>query len=88
MDSATMQNLKTVKEATEILRCSRNTIYRWLTEGKIEGYQVCNSYWLIPDEELLRVISQGRNTANRNQARPEAATQLTPEQRMKELCKS
>ena len=52
-----------VREVAKILRKCPKTIYRWINEGKVfkEGEVIrVNNSILIPEEEIRRVLSDGK----------------------------
>jgi excisionase family DNA binding protein len=54
-----MGKLLTIAEVAGICRKSKKTIYRWIDEGKVfrDVRRVRDGY-LIPEEEVERVVSQ------------------------------
>lgn len=49
--------LLTVEEAQEILKMSRNCVYRILRSGELKGYQQGRS-WRIPKQAILEYVSK------------------------------
>ena len=48
----------TVDELAQSLRLHRDTVIRWISEGKIKGFRVGRA-WRIPDSEVIRVTGSG-----------------------------
>jgi excisionase family DNA binding protein len=57
MEVTPMSRFYTVRELTVILHRHPRTIYRWLDEGFLHGKKVRDG-WLIPQEELQRIIRE------------------------------
>jgi excisionase family DNA binding protein len=55
----TMTNLITGKQAAEQLNVSRNTIYAWISTGKLRAHQVGN-YQMINPKDLAKVVKDKR----------------------------
>jgi len=55
-----MQKFMTVKEVAIVFRRSHDTIYRWISEGKIFNnvLKVRDGY-LIPESEVKRIVEEG-----------------------------
>ena len=53
-----MMKTYTIKEITGILKMDPSNIRRYLREGKIKGVKI-GKKWLITEEELKRVLSEG-----------------------------
>ena len=54
----TRRPLYTIKEAQDILRRSRSTLYSMIAEGRIKRTKI-GGRTLITDAEIVRVISEG-----------------------------
>src|SRR3972149_1477085 len=54
-----MKRFYTVKEASEILGFSTNTVYKYLDEGKLKGKRIGKGRFKIPHEELASYLSTG-----------------------------
>lgn len=80
-----IDSYKTANEAATFLRVHKNTILDWLNNGKLKGSKIVNSYWLIPDAEIERLIKEGCNTSQETAVVPATATKLTGTQRMENL---
>lgn len=52
-----MEKLLTLKEAREILRVCNKTIQRWDKQGKIKCVRTPGNRRLIPESEILRILS-------------------------------
>lgn len=50
-----MKELYTVKEATDLLKVTRRTLYTYINEGKLEAFKI-GKEWRIPKEALERFI--------------------------------
>jgi len=48
--------LVTIKEATEILKITRQTIYTWRKQGKIKGYKLGERLIRLDLEELENLL--------------------------------
>jgi excisionase family DNA binding protein len=59
-----MSRFWTVKEVARALHRHPRTIYRWLEEGDLRGKKVKDG-WLIPEEELNRIIRDPFRGTNR-----------------------
>ena len=46
----------TQKEAEKALRCSRATLYRWCTEGKIQAYKLAGGRRLYKKKDLDELV--------------------------------
>lgn len=53
------KKLLSVSEAAKFKKVSPDTIRRWRREGKLNGYQRSNGYWVYDPDELdkIRVIT-------------------------------
>ncbi len=56
-----MSKLMTVSEVAVIFRKSKDTIYRWISEGKVfrDIHKVGDGY-LIPESEVKRVLEDNK----------------------------
>jgi len=79
------RQFKTPAETAELLRLHKNTVYRYLREGVIKGTKLVGAYWLIPAEEIERILKEGATTSQATVAYPAEATKLTPTERMQQL---
>ena len=52
-----MKRFYTVKEASEILGFSTNTVYKYLDEGKLKGVRIGQGRFKIPKEVLAPYLS-------------------------------
>lgn len=52
-----MEKMYKLREACEILRVSKKTIYRWEKAGKIKCVRTPGNHRLIPESEISRILS-------------------------------
>lgn len=55
-----MQKFMTVKEVAIVFRRSHDTIYRWISEDTFKDVVKVKDGYLIPEDEVKRVIEEGR----------------------------
>jgi excisionase family DNA binding protein len=53
----------TPKDAADILKVNRRTIYSWLKSGKLSGSRLSPRITRIPQSEIDRVLADGTNLA-------------------------
>ena len=53
-----MDEILTIQEATEYLRLSQSTIYRWCKRGALKAFEVGRG-WRIHWSEIERIMEQG-----------------------------
>jgi excisionase family DNA binding protein len=55
------EQMLTVDQAADRLQASKETIRRWLRDGKIKGVRIGGKRlgWRIPLSEIRRVLSEG-----------------------------
>jgi len=57
----------TVDELAQSLRVHRDTVIRWISEGKIKGFRLGRA-WRIPDSEVARLTGSGIDDAPQQKA--------------------
>lgn len=55
------ESFKTVKEASELLRADRKTIYNWMKEGKLDFCRLTRKKVLIYEDSLLDFLEKHKN---------------------------
>lgn len=62
----------TMQECAEILKCTRQTVYNFIREGKLAAAKIGNIY-RITDEDINAFLDAGRQeTIRRNEKRKKA----------------
>ena len=57
-----MEKLYSVSEAAEALRASRWSVYRWMSQGKLQRTRVANGRVTIRESELQRLVKDGQRS--------------------------
>ena len=74
-----------MKEAYERLRVHPNTLRRWIHEGRIKAVRTPGGKFRIPEEEVLKIEGEVRETKILGYARVSSATQKDDLERQKQL---
>jgi putative resolvase len=74
-----------MKEAYERLRVHPNTLRRWIHEGKVKAVRTPGGKFRIPEEEVLRLEGEIRETKILGYARVSSSTQKDDLERQKQL---
>jgi excisionase family DNA binding protein len=61
-ETAELDNMKSIKDTCEILRCDRRTVYTWMTNGDLEFTRLSKRKVLIFESSIIRFIEKRKNT--------------------------
>jgi excisionase family DNA binding protein len=57
-----IERLYRVQEAAEILCCSKWTIYKWLSEGKLQRTCIGGGRVVVRESEIQRLLQDGQRS--------------------------
>jgi len=76
-----MNGILTVKQVATKLQLNKETIYRWLRNGRLAGYRI-NKLWRVSEEDLAsfleRRVGADQNTGERIISSPEQVADSAP----------